>query len=244
MAITPEHQRAIDLMRQAQATTNEAAANALISQAQAAAQQSGRNNAIVFAAVTKHAQEIQARNVALRPAPAPAPSGGGGGGGGGGAPPPDFRPPPPPARPVNPWTTTSDYVAPEGVKQADPDTVLFNQDAVSPEALLELQYEDLGGIELINISREDLIDGQDVSYSPIKNLASVRRRYNPNNIIPLSDSANSFFKNFGIDLVVRGPNVPYFDDNGDLVIEVEELKDGEIIDVEIDSSGTINEVEF
>lgn len=77
MALTAEHQRAIDLMRQAQNTTDENQANALISQAQQAAQNSGPNAAQVFAAVTNHAQQIQARNVAMRPPPE---TGGGGGG--------------------------------------------------------------------------------------------------------------------------------------------------------------------
>lgn len=80
MALTAEHQRAIDLMRQAQNTTDENQANALISQAQQAAQNSGANASQVFAAVTNHAQEIQARNVSLRPK---TPETGGGGGGGG-----------------------------------------------------------------------------------------------------------------------------------------------------------------
>jgi hypothetical protein len=242
--ITPEHQRAIDLMAQAQATTNETQANALISQAMEAAQQSGKNNAVVFQAVHDHARQIQDRNVGLRP-PSFAPSF-----------PPSFSAgtaspnfvssapaPPPPPKPIV-WSSTPQYAEPSGVKQADPDTVLFNQDSVSPELLLQLEYEDIGGIELINISREDIIDGQDVTYSPIKNLSSLRRRYNPNNIIALSDSSNSFFKGFGIDLVLRGPSVPYFDDNGDLVVEVEDLRDGELIDVDVDSSGTINEVDF
>ena len=243
--ITPEHQRAIDLMAQAQATTNESEANALISQAMQAAQQSGKNNAVVFQAVHDHARQIQDRNVAARP-PSFAPNF-----------PPSFSAgtsapyfvassepvAPPPPKPIV-WDSTPQYAEPSGVKQADPDTVLFNQDVVSPELLIQLEYEDIGGIELINISREDIIDGQDVTYSPIKNLSSLRRRYNPNNIIALSDSSNSFFKGFGIDLVLRGPYVPYFDDNGDLVIEVEDLREGELIDVEVDSSGTINEVDF
>jgi len=80
MAITPEHARAIGLMQQAQNTTNEAEANRFIAQAQQAAQNAGPSAAQVFAAVTNHAQQIQARNVSLRPT---TPETGGGGGGGG-----------------------------------------------------------------------------------------------------------------------------------------------------------------
>ena len=34
------------------------------------------------------------------------------------------------------------------------------------------------------------------------------------------------------------------DDNGDLVIEIEDVREDEIIEVEVDSSGTINIVDF
>lgn len=87
--LTEQHQRAIDLMAQAERATSESQANALISQAQAAAQQAGRNNATVFAAVTAHAQQIQSRLVAQRPKET------GGGGGGPVVPPaPTYTPPP------------------------------------------------------------------------------------------------------------------------------------------------------
>jgi hypothetical protein len=245
--ITPEHQRAIDLMAQAQATTNEAQANALISQAMTAAQQSGANNAVAFQAVHDHARQIQDRNVALRPpnfppnfAPNFSP----------GVSPPFFpaaAPPaqaPPPAKPVDPWITRETYTAPPGVKQADPDIVLFQDRPISPEFLVELLYEDIAGVELINISRSDIIDGQNVSYSPVKQLSSLRRRYNPNNIIGLPELSSSFFSRFQIELLFRGVNPPYFDEQGNLVIEINDVGPDEIIETEIDTNGTINEVDF
>jgi hypothetical protein len=153
-------------------------------------------------------------------------------------------PPPPPPTPPDPWIKTSNFVEVKGVKQAEPDTILFNDDAVSPELLIELQFEDLAGMELINISRSDMIDGQDVVYSPIKLLSRVRQKFNPNNIIAMPESSNSFFARYAIDLILRGLYRPYFDENGDLVIEIDDVKDSELIEVEIDAAGTINEVEF
>jgi hypothetical protein len=153
-------------------------------------------------------------------------------------------PPPPQPTPPNPWITTSNYVAPQGIKQADPDVILFNEDAVSPERLIELQYEDVSGIELINISRSDIVDGVDVAYSPVKNLSSLRRKYNPNNIIALPANSSSYFSKFGINLVLRGIYEPDFDDQGNLVIEIANVFEDEIIEAEIDTNGTINLVEF
>ena len=169
-------------------------------------------------------------------------------GGGGG-----YSPPPPPPKPINPWITASNYVEPTGVKQADPDIIITaGEEPLSPELLLELQYEDLAGVELINISRSDTIDGQNVIYSPVKNLASLRRKYNPNNIIALPAVSSSLFSKYAIDLILRIgedpatglPYEPYFDQNGDLVIEIEDVREDEIVEIEVDSSGTINLVDF
>lgn len=153
-------------------------------------------------------------------------------------------PPPPPPIPPNPWMTTQTYTGPPGVKQADPDIVLFNEEAIAPELLVELLYEDISGIELINISRSDIINGQNVVYSPVKQLSALRRRYNPNNLIALPELSSSFFSRFPIELLDRGISVPYFDEQGNLVIEIEDIREDEIVEVEIDTSGTINETGF
>jgi hypothetical protein len=153
-------------------------------------------------------------------------------------------PPPPPPTPPDPWIRTSNFVEVKGVKQAEPDTILFNDDAISPELLLELQFEDLAGMELINISRSDIIDGQDVVYSPVKQLSRLRQKFNPNNIIAMPEISASFFSRYAIDLILRGIYRPYFDENGDLVVEIDDVRNSEVLEIEIDSAGTINEVEF
>ncbi len=153
-------------------------------------------------------------------------------------------PPPPPPKPPDPWMRNIQYTGPEGVKQAEPDIVLFNDEVISPELLLQLQYEDVSGIELINITRSDIIDGQNVVYSPIAQLSSLRRKYNPNNIIALDSSSSDFFSRYGIDLILRGIREPYFDSQGNLVIEIDQVFDDEIIEAEIDLNGTINTVDY
>jgi hypothetical protein len=164
-------------------------------------------------------------------------------------------PPPLPPPPAAPYVPPAPYPTPpppivlppppttKSVKQADPDIVIFNDEPISPELLLQLQYEDVAGIELINISRSDIIDGQTVVYSPIAQLSSLRRKFNPNNIIPLENSAN-FFSKFGIDLILRGIKNPYFDEEGNLVIEIEQVFEGELFEVDINTNGTINIVEY
>lgn len=164
-----------------------------------------------------------------------APSGGGGGGGGGGGPSP---------RPIDPWIRTSDYVAPQGIKQADPDLVLFKEEPIDPDFLIDRTFEQIGGTELLRISRSDLINGDNVVYTPIANLSYFRRQFNPNNIIALDSTLNSGFAEFSIDLMSRGVIDPYLDDSGNLIIEVDIIKKSENIETEISSSGTMNRIEL
>lgn len=148
--------------------------------------------------------------------------------------------PPPPPSPILP--NFRSMPANFAIKQAPIDTVVFDDTTFPPAMLEDLMYEDIGGIELANMSRSDLIDGQEVSYAPIKNLSSLRRRFNPNNIISSATSSGNNFSKFSIDLISRGINIPYLDSDGNLVIEIDEVHENEIIDVEIASSGTINTV--
>lgn len=129
------------------------------------------------------------------------------------------------------------------VKEAPKDTIVFDESSLSAEILLELFFEDIGGIELASLSRADAIDGQDVVYSPIKNLSSIRRRFNPNNIISSAASLDTYFSRFAIDLLRRGVYFPYVDGNGSIVVEIDNVLTDEEIEVQILSNGTIERVE-
>jgi hypothetical protein len=127
-------------------------------------------------------------------------------------------------------------------KVAPSDIIQFDDDAVGIATIQDLLFEDIGATELANISRSDLVDGQDTMYSPIKNLSSVRREFNPNNVVATAYNSD-FFSRFGIDLNARSAYEPYFDENGDLVIEVEHILDNEEIQVQVLSNGTIDIIE-
>jgi hypothetical protein len=129
------------------------------------------------------------------------------------------------------------------VKQAPIDTIVFDESDLTPEILFELLVESLGGLELANISRSDLVDGQTVSYSVIKNLSSLRRRFDPNNIISSFASLETFFSRFGIDLLKRGVYVPVIDQGtGEIIIEIDRVLPDEEVEVYFVSSGTIEKV--
>ena len=151
-------------------------------------------------------------------------------------------PPPPPPTPLNTWDTTTTYVAPTGIKQASPDIVVFDEE-IDPDFLVQAFFQEFGGTELINISRSDLINGDSVSYSPIVNLSSIRQNFNPNNIIAIGAFQEAPTR-YGIDLFGRGVIKPYFNEDGDLVVEIEDVRPDESIEVEIASDGTISRIEL
>jgi len=149
-------------------------------------------------------------------------------------------------------TIIAPVVAPP-VKTAPIDTLLFDQESVSTDALVNLIFENIGGQELINITRNDIVNGQEVVYQPIKNLSSIQQQYNPNNILSLQSTSDKYFANFSIKLENKIPNpgtgpngsYVYLDNNtGNLIIEAVNLELDEQIEAEITVSGTIYEAEF
>jgi hypothetical protein len=159
-------------------------------------------------------------------------------------------------KPIVPVDNTS-------VKIATPDLILFNDEVMSIEIMTDLVFEDIGGYELATISRHDLVNGQKVIYTPIKNLTDLYLQYNPNNVLRLQ-SSDSYFKSLslsifdhlpvcgtGYDLVGTDPDltkrtkVPncksvYIDPiTGDLVINLINVKENEQVEVQVLTSGEI-----
>lgn len=135
-------------------------------------------------------------------------------------------------------------------KAATPSLIALSNPEIDFDRMLDLVFEDIGGQELINISRSDIINGEDVLYTPIKNLKDLYIQYNPNNIVGLESTSDTYFKNFPIKLESKlpdldsgtGPNgeVVYIDtETGDLIINVLSLESDEQVDVQILDSGEI-----
>lgn len=87
----------------------------------------------------------------------------------------------------------------DSVKIATPDLIIFDDEVMSIENMTDLIFEDIGGYELATISRHDLVNGQKVIYSPIKNLTDLYLQYNPNNVLRLQ-SSDSYFKSLSLSI--------------------------------------------
>lgn len=134
------------------------------------------------------------------------------------------------------------------VKIATPDLILFDDGIVPIEVMTELVFESIGGQELINVSRTDMLNGSDVIYQTIKNISNIQYQYNPQNILNLQSGSNAYFKNFAVKfedkvpVVGNGPDgSPVYLDpiTGNLVIDVVNLASDEKIEVQIISSGAL-----
>lgn len=135
-----------------------------------------------------------------------------------------------------------------GVKIPTTDIILYNDETTPIEVMSDLIFENIGGQEIINIARNDIINGQNVIYQPIKNLTNLYFQYNPQNILALQNTSDEYFKKFPIKLentipnIGTGPNgeTVYIEEStGNIVINVIGLGPDEQVEVEILSNGAI-----
>lgn len=138
------------------------------------------------------------------------------------------------------------------IKIATPDLIIFNEEAIPVDSMADLIFEEIGGQEIISIARNDIVNGQSVSYSLIGNLNGLERRYNSKNIFSLPDSIEKYFSNFSISFEIHvpekgtGPNEErvyiveqdsQILNRGDLVVDVTNMETNERVDVEILRNG-------
>jgi hypothetical protein len=144
------------------------------------------------------------------------------------------------------------FAAPPPVKTATLDIILFDEESVPTDGMFDQIFENIGGQELISITRSDIVNGQKISYQPIKNLSAIQQRYNPNNILSLQQTADKFFAGFSIKLEdkipetgngTNGENI-YLNATGDLIIELINVNPDEQVETQISVSGTIYEADL
>jgi hypothetical protein len=135
----------------------------------------------------------------------------------------------------------------DAVKAARPD-ILLESSVLAVPVMYSLLFEDIAGTELISIARNDTVNGQNVEYSPIKNLASLGLKYGPQTLVPVQGSSRTTFDNFSIKLEKKIPDAgtgPYGEvvyieeDTRNLIVNVYNLAEDERVEVQILSRGDI-----
>jgi hypothetical protein len=166
--------------------------------------------------------------------------------------------PKPPEPVVKSTQINVDFPAPikEPIKVATPDIVgAVLGKAYSSEKEVTTFFEDLGIQEILSVTRNtamNVVNGQNVVYQPIENIAILSLKYNSQNIIPMP-SAETIFKNFSISLQDKliedgqgtGPGgaTEYLENNtNSLIINVTNLQPDELVEIEsLSIEGTIND---
>lgn len=156
-----------------------------------------------------------------------------------------------PLTPTPTVTTVVNQSLGRSIKTATPDIILFDDESIPINIMADLVFEDIGGQELINIGRNDIINGQNVLYQQIKNLGIIQQQYNPNNIIGMQETSDKYFAGLSIKFDSKLPNYEnepsrenvYMDPvTGDIVIELINITGDEQVEVQMITSGTIYEV--
>ena len=156
-----------------------------------------------------------------------------------------------------PYTYTPPDVV---VKTPTRDVVNFTDDSnIGVELLTNLLFENLGANELVKFERHDTIEGTNATYDIISNLSSIQKQFDPSNLISRQKVDRSYFDIFNIKLENKIPSDKYLRNNpktdgsgqvnltdyvyidslGNLVIELVNMNFDEVVEVEIESGGTI-----
>lgn len=80
-------------------------------------------------------------------------------------------------------------------------------DSIPESLLVSLLFEQIGGQELIMLSRTDILNGQSVAYQPISNLRDIAIQYSYSNIISLPGTLSEIFRQYGLVLENYVPSV-------------------------------------
>lgn len=122
-------------------------------------------------------------------------------------------------------------------KPATPDLIEFDESQVPIDFMTDVIFEQIGGQEILSISRSDLINGQSILYNPIRNASQLNIKYGPSTIIPMPDTIEFYFNGKAIKLSdkipITGESVYLDESRGDIVIEVNNLTQSERVEIEI-----------
>ena len=133
----------------------------------------------------------------------------------------------------------------EPVRIPTRDVVINLEDPGVDVAEIEsLLFENLSSLELTKFTKHDTVQGINPFYNVISNLSSINREFDPVSLLSATKSSNSLFDVYGINLIDRLPiseDYAYIE-NGNIVINLENMGPNESLEIEVDTSGTIYRV--
>jgi hypothetical protein len=128
------------------------------------------------------------------------------------------------------------------VKIAAPSNLVTQEDSnASPEQITQELFEDLSLDEIMTMGRSETVLGMNITYQPIKNVASIYFQYNPKSILALAGVADEESQQIGIDISKHLIDSPIAIDpiTGEIVIGFKNMNSSDRVEVEMISSGDI-----
>jgi hypothetical protein len=156
-----------------------------------------------------------------------------------------------PSLPSFPISSSTDTPS---IKLPDKDNVIsLTNNNIDEATIVAMVFEKLGAVELTKFTRTDTVEGINPYYNIISNLSSIKKEFDPSNLVASQKSDTSLYNAFSIKLSNKIPgdqyladraldNYIYVDADGSLVIELDNMTPDELVEVEIDTNGTIVEV--
>jgi hypothetical protein len=130
----------------------------------------------------------------------------------------------------------------KGIKIATPDILLDNE-TLSLETMGDFVFAEIGGTELLSVSRHDLINSPyNNGYTPLVDAGTV---FKDQNAIVFKDGSKNIFNTFTIDLNYHipqssaNPLIQNDTTSGTVTINLKNLQPDYIVETEIISSGTV-----
>ncbi len=127
------------------------------------------------------------------------------------------------------------------VRSADPDIVLVTPEELPADIQANMVLQAMGGSELIQIARNDSVDGQEILYQPIVNMDSFAAQFSPTLIIGNVPSLNGRKSSASINLDAF--LVPSEDGSGELfvgksapgkpaiIVQLDGLQEGDVVEI-------------
>lgn len=132
------------------------------------------------------------------------------------------------------------------IKPATPDLIQWDDSKVPIDFISDLLFEQIGGQEILSVTRNDIINGQKVIYNPIKNTTRLSIAYGPQNLFSVTDTSSSYFNNYSINLqekvpeigsnaaLGQVPSIVYIDDTtGNVVVNVTNMRTNEQVEISV-----------
>lgn len=139
------------------------------------------------------------------------------------------------------------------IKLPDKDNLFSLQNNPDVALITSMVFEKLGAVELTKFTRSDTVEGINPYYNIISNLDQIKKEFDTSNLVLSQKSDTSLYNAFSIKLSTKIPkdefleergldNYIYIDEDGSLIIELDNITQDELVEIEIDTNGTIVEV--